>query len=83
MWPNPQFPVVLVTFTEDIRIGKLHFLCSECFLLRRIRTIRTTNKNWFSTNTTQQNPRKNKQNSTIKISQFKSQRTESITRTAI
>ena len=25
MWPNPQFPVDLVTFTEEILNGKLHF----------------------------------------------------------
>ena len=29
MWPNPQFPADLVTFTEKILNGKLHFLCSE------------------------------------------------------
>ena len=28
MCPNPQFPADLVTFTEEIRNGKLHFLCS-------------------------------------------------------
>ena len=28
MWPNTQFPVDLVTFTEEILNGKLHFLCS-------------------------------------------------------
>ena len=28
MWPNLQFPVDLVTFTEEILNGKLHFLCS-------------------------------------------------------
>ena len=28
MWPNPQFPVDLVTFTEEILHGKLHFSCS-------------------------------------------------------
>ena len=28
MWPNPQFPADLVTFTEEILNGKLHFLCS-------------------------------------------------------
>ena len=28
MWPNPQFPVDLVTFTEEILNGKLHFLRS-------------------------------------------------------
>ena len=25
MWPNPQFPADLVTFTEEILNGKLHF----------------------------------------------------------
>ena len=29
IWPNPQFPADLVTFTEEIRNGKLHFLCSD------------------------------------------------------
>ena len=29
MWPNPLFPEDLVTFTEEILNGKLHFLCSE------------------------------------------------------
>ena len=28
MWPNPQFPADLVTFTEEIINGKLHWLCS-------------------------------------------------------
>ena len=28
MWPNPQFPADLVTFSEEIFNGKLHFLCS-------------------------------------------------------
>ena len=28
MWPNPQFPVDLVAFTEEILNEKLHFLCS-------------------------------------------------------
>ena len=27
MWPNPQETGDLVTFTEEIRNGKLHFLC--------------------------------------------------------
>ena len=31
MWPNPQFPIDLVTFTEEILNWKLHFLCSESF----------------------------------------------------
>ena len=31
MWPNPQFPADLVTFTEEIFNGKLHFLYSGWF----------------------------------------------------
>ena len=27
MWLNPKFPADLVTFTEEILHGKLHFLC--------------------------------------------------------
>ena len=29
MWPKPQFPADLVTFTEEILNGKLHFFCSD------------------------------------------------------
>ena len=29
MWPNTQFPADLVTFTEEIRNGRLNFLYSE------------------------------------------------------
>ena len=29
MWPNPQESAELVTFTEEVFNGKLHFLCSE------------------------------------------------------
>ena len=32
MWPNPQFPSDLVTFTEEILNEKLHF-CAELFYL--------------------------------------------------
>ena len=28
MWPNLQFTADLVSFTEEILNGKLHFLCS-------------------------------------------------------
>ena len=28
MWPNPEETADLVTFTEEIVNGKLHFLCS-------------------------------------------------------
>ena len=31
MWPNPEFPVDLITFIVEILIGKLHFLCSGFF----------------------------------------------------
>ena len=27
MWPNPQFPADMFTFTEEILNRKLHFLC--------------------------------------------------------
>ena len=33
MWPNPQFPIDLVTFTEEILNGKLYFLYSVLALL--------------------------------------------------
>ena len=29
MWPNPQETADLVTFSEEILNGKLHFLCTE------------------------------------------------------
>ena len=29
MWPNPQFPANLVTFTEEILSERLYLLCSE------------------------------------------------------
>ena len=35
MWPNPEFPADLVTFTEEILNGKVHFLCNA---ERRIET---------------------------------------------
>ena len=33
MWPNPQFSVDLVTFTEEILKGRLYFLCSAWLCL--------------------------------------------------
>ena len=36
MWPNRQETVNLVTFTEEILNGKLHFLCSD-WNLRQIK----------------------------------------------
>ena len=29
MWPYPQFPEDLITFTEEILNGRLHFLCID------------------------------------------------------
>ena len=31
MWPNPQETEDLVTFTEEILNGKLHYLCSDLY----------------------------------------------------
>ena len=36
MWPNPQFPVDLVKFTEDILNEKLHFLSTEKVLKYKV-----------------------------------------------
>ena len=36
MWPNPQFPADLVTFTEEILNGNLHFLCIVNTQLRKV-----------------------------------------------
>ena len=33
MWPNPQDTADLVTYTEEILNGKLHFLCSVTLIL--------------------------------------------------
>ena len=33
MLPNPQFSANLVTFTEEILNGKLHFLCSVMMII--------------------------------------------------
>ena len=33
MWPNPQFPEDLDTFTEEIPNGNLQFLCSDSFMV--------------------------------------------------
>ena len=38
MWPNRQFPADLVTFTQEIFNGKLHFLCSDGLLARILKT---------------------------------------------
>ena len=35
MWPNPQFPADLVTFTDEILNGKLRFLCSENLIITK------------------------------------------------
>ena len=40
MWPNPQETVDLVTFTEEILNGELHFLCIDTFTSK--------NKTWHT-----------------------------------
>ena len=37
MWPNPQFPSNLVTFTEEIHNIKLHLLCSGYYYVQTFR----------------------------------------------
>ena len=39
MWSNLQFPVDLVTFTEEILNGKLIFLCSDISLFIIVESI--------------------------------------------
>ena len=41
MWPNPQFPTDLFTFTEEILNGKLHLLCTVSLLIRVFRILNT------------------------------------------
>ena len=41
MWQNPQETANLVTFTEEILNGKLHFLCSITLHYDSLRWIRT------------------------------------------
>ena len=43
MWPNPQFPEDLVTFTEEILNWKIHFLCSETNGVRWFDTVHVVN----------------------------------------
>ena len=33
MWPNPQFSVDSVAFTEEILSGKVHFLSSDGIMI--------------------------------------------------
>ena len=40
MWPNPQETADLVTLTEDILNGKLHFLCSGTFTFCQLKIIK-------------------------------------------
>ena len=49
MWPNPQETADLVTFTEEILNGKLHFLCNgngKGISRNFIRDLRMTNTIW-------------------------------------
>ena len=46
MWPNPQEAADLVTFTEEIPNGKLHFLYSEnAIVTQRLRASFSWNSN--------------------------------------
>ena len=50
MWSNPQFPVDLVTFTEDILNGKLQFLYSDSSaIFRQIFENQKMNMTWNET----------------------------------
>ena len=42
--PNPQEAADLVTFTEKIRNGKLHFLCSASFICAKQAVIKPNNQ---------------------------------------
>ena len=49
MRPNSQFPADLVTFTEEILNGKLHFLGSETFESNVLKTLNLISKmQWHS-----------------------------------
>ena len=40
MWPNPQETANLVTFTEEIFNGKLHFMCSDNYIEQWVKGLR-------------------------------------------
>ena len=44
MWPNPQSPADLVTFTEETLSEKLHFLGSDLFNLRHFQKFKNDKK---------------------------------------
>ena len=46
MLPNPQFPVDLVTFTEEMLNGKLHFLCNDIVKSTSLVTPFSLIRNW-------------------------------------
>ena len=45
MWPNPQFPADLVTFTEEILNGKLHFCAVKSVAYKK--SVYTSPFIWF------------------------------------
>ena len=47
MWPNPHFPADLVTFTEEIRYGKLFFCAVHGFLGTGERSRKQTEKKYW------------------------------------
>ena len=51
MWPKPQFPANLVTFTEEILNGKLFAYCHDCDLWLKYTAydiVRYTKAGWFN-----------------------------------
>ena len=47
MWPNPQFCVDLVTFTEEIINEKLHFLCIVPIAVTNISIMKVSEENCY------------------------------------
>ena len=61
MWPNPQFPADLVTFTEKMLNGKLFFLCSVGILFtlsKSLKLIRFRKHCWLEKNSPKSFPLK-------------------------
>ena len=58
MWPNPQETAGLVTFTEEILNGKLHFLCSVSASMKKKHSFGIVSlcpKLWLIVSMTEQN----------------------------
>ena len=63
---NPQFPADMVTFTEEIRNGKLHFLCNDWLIMFQV----TSKSNQLSRQLHVQNQKEKQQNVNI-LNMFK------------